>query len=69
MKYLIFSFLRSGNEIERGVEFHHLVRNAINQNSAESGSGSDLMGMECLSTRFPGSTVMYGIQREAKNLR
>ena len=35
MKYLIFSFPRSGDEAKRSVEFRHATRNA--ENSAESG--------------------------------
>ena len=37
MKYLIFSFFRSGVETKRDVEFHHLTRNASrNRRKVES---------------------------------
>ena len=54
MKYLfkfIFSFLRSGIEAKRGVEFCHSARNAFRIRRKDSGP-------ECLNTRFPLLTLL-----------
>ena len=53
IKYLIFSFPRSGNEAKRGVEHYHSTRNdsRIRQKVENV---SVLMGTECFSTRLPG---------------
>ena len=51
IKYLIFSFLRSGVEAKRGVELCHLTRNA----SKFGGK----WGVECLDTKLPLSTLLH----------
>ena len=53
MKYLlkfIFSFLRSGVEAKRGVEFCHSTRNASRIRQE--------VGTECLNTSFPLPTLL-----------
>ena len=57
MKYFIFSFRRSDNEAERGVEFRHSTRNA-SRIRWKVGNGCVLMGMECFNTRFPCSLCL-----------
>ena len=62
MKYLlkfIFSFLRSGVKVKRGVEFCHLTRNASRVRQ-KVGNGS-VLTLGCL---YP---AVCGIQREADN--
>ena len=46
IKYLIFAFLRSGKEAQRGVEFRHSTRRA-SRIGREVGNGSVLMRTEC----------------------
>ena len=57
IKYLIFSFLRSGNKAKHDVEFHHLRSNPSRIRWKE-GNGNVLMGTECLKTRFLGSLCL-----------
>ena len=66
MKYLVFSFPRSGNGVKRGVEFRHSIRNvSIIRRKVENESA--LMGTESPYTRSPlPNPAMCGTQREAK---
>ena len=54
MKYLTFSFPRSGKEAKCGIEFRHSTCNA-SRVWRRLENESVLMGAEYLNTRFPGA--------------
>ena len=66
MKHLIFLFLRFGNDVKYGVEFHRFTRNASRVWHDQVGFGSVLMGTRIGSQVPSAYTAMCGIPRESK---
>ena len=58
VKYLIFLFSRSGDEIKRGVEFRHSTSNA-SRIRRKARNVNVLMETEYLNARFPGSQCLW----------
>ena len=67
---IMFSFPRSSNEANHGVQFRHSPRNVLTIRHNSVGYSSVSMWMDCLNTRLSGSFylpyALFGIQREAK---
>ena len=57
IKYLLFSFLRSGNEAKRVVEFRLWTSNVL-RIQRKVGNENVFIGTECLNTRFLGSLCL-----------